>query len=396
MFYVDVTNQIALVGTLCFSFFIFAYNLCLNRSNNSTNLLAFSFWASFSLSTAAFVLQREPMANALFFLSDIFVLLFALIFIRFQIKKKFMPMIRLLIIVLPFGMIYVFMHFNKLNGYLSSSQTKIAAVLLVSIPLLYLLRKEKGNKSYVLGAVLCLMCSDAAIILAPKNIGPYIYTGLKPLSYFIFTLFFHKEIYSELTRKIQEAEKKIAAVNKSLELEVKKRVFEIERSNQKLVNISKTDALTKAFNKAAILEFINDLIVAKSPKEFSILMFDIDSFKTINDNLGHITGDKCIKKVAVLSSRMLRDIDRLGRYGGDEFLIVLPETSLSHARMVAERLRKTIAETESPHFTVSIGIANYPDDGLTAKDLIAVADDGLYQSKRNGRNTISHNASSFQ
>jgi diguanylate cyclase (GGDEF)-like protein len=124
--------------------------------------------------------------------------------------------------------------------------------------------------------------------------------------------------------------------------------------------------------------------------EFSILMFDIDNFKGINDTYGHIAGDMCIKRLALIAKSSIRDEDSIGRYGGDEFVVVLPSLTISQARLVAERFRKKVDETESPHFSVSIGIASYPQDASNVKELIAAADEGLYKSKRKGRNTVSH------
>ncbi len=119
-------------------------------------------------------------------------------------------------------------------------------------------------------------------------------------------------------------------------------------------------------------------------------MFDIDSFKSINDNLGHIAGDKCLKHMAFLARQSIRDDDQLGRYGGDEFIIVLPTANLKTAAIVAERFRKNVEQTDDPHFTVSVGISAYPENGSTVKELIAQADAGLYLSKQNGKNRCSY------
>ncbi|HYE83090.1 MAG TPA: GGDEF domain-containing protein [Clostridia bacterium] len=190
--------------------------------------------------------------------------------------------------------------------------------------------------------------------------------------------------------KINESEKLKEVLEHSLNKEVKKRVFEIERSNERLLEISKTDLLTKAFNKITILNIIEKLINSKKEEIFSILMFDIDNFKIINDSLGHVTGDICLKTLANIASGNIREVDYLGRYGGDEFIIVLPALAENEAKFVAERFKKKVNETSNPKFTVSIGIATYPYDGRTVKDLISAADKGLYKSKSKGKNTISH------
>jgi diguanylate cyclase (GGDEF)-like protein len=98
----------------------------------------------------------------------------------------------------------------------------------------------------------------------------------------------------------------------------------------------------------------------------------------------------CLKTLALIASSNIREVDHLGRYGGDEFIIVLPTLEAKEAKFVAERFRKKINETSNPRFTVSIGIATYPNDGQTVKDLISAADKGLYKAKSRGKNTICH------
>ena len=151
-----------------------------------------------------------------------------------------------------------------------------------------------------------------------------------------------------------------------------------------------TDLLTKTLNKITILNIIEKLITSKREKVFSILMFDIDDFKTINDTLGHIAGDLCLRTLAIIASNNIREVDYIGRYGGDEFIIVLPNLAENEAQFVAERFRNKVNETSNPKLTVSIGIATYPRDGETVKDLLSAADKALYKSKSKGKNTISH------
>jgi diguanylate cyclase (GGDEF)-like protein len=192
--------------------------------------------------------------------------------------------------------------------------------------------------------------------------------------------------------RAEESERKLSSIDRSVEVEVKKRMLELENMNKKLLDISKTDALSNVLNKAAILKAMDRLINDKSNSKFSILMFDIDDFKNINDTHGHFVGDKCIRTLSSTARKSFRDIDLVGRYGGDEFIIILPDTGSKQALIVAERFRKTVAESSSPSITISIGIASYPLDGTNIGNLIKVADKGLYASKKKGKNTISHNS----
>lgn len=125
-------------------------------------------------------------------------------------------------------------------------------------------------------------------------------------------------------------------------------------------------------------------------------MMDIDHFKQINDTHGHKVGDLVLKKLADVCRMMLREVDIIGRIGGEEFALLLPETSIEEATEVAERLRVTIASDNLPienqlpiSFTVSIGISSMksPDNNLDV--LLNMADKGLYVAKNSGRNRVS-------
>ena len=153
----------------------------------------------------------------------------------------------------------------------------------------------------------------------------------------------------------------------------------------------KIDNLTKSYNKKAIFNIIEELTLDRRVEHFALIMFDLDNFKHLNDTLGHVQGDLCLKTLASIARDCIRDSDSLGRYGGDEFLIVLPKSSLSTAITIAERFRDNIDKKTQPHFTVSIGLATYPEDGKTLKSLLDVADKGLYLSKEKGRNKVSYN-----
>lgn len=126
---------------------------------------------------------------------------------------------------------------------------------------------------------------------------------------------------------------------------------------------------------------------------FTILLLDLDRFKLVNDSYGHAAGDELLKGVAKVMGESLRPQDKIGRWGGEEFICLLPESNLSDGYIIAERIRKNL---EQHSITIngrdisantSIGIANYPCDGTTVEEILRVADAMLYQAKRDGRNT---------
>lgn len=309
---------------------------------------------------------------------------------KFQWKARNYRLIDTIIGVIAFGAVWISIQVSTIvwAPYIYVGVNTISVILGGWLALRH--RKDKGNEIAFLRGLVLLLLGMGADFFSGSVYGLFIAMFLLSVALYNMYGYFHEGNYKNLTAKIDEAEKLKASVEKDLNYEVKKRMFEIERSNERLLEISKTDALTKAYNKSAILNIIEKQCSFKNAKTFSILMFDIDYFKQINDKLGHITGDLCLKTLANIAFGNIRSIDYFGRYGGDEFIIVLPTLGLNEAKQVAERFRARIAETENPTFTVSIGVACYPEDGSTYKELLAAADEGLYRSKAKGRNAVSH------
>jgi diguanylate cyclase (GGDEF)-like protein len=157
-----------------------------------------------------------------------------------------------------------------------------------------------------------------------------------------------------------------------------------------------TDSLTGLYNHRHLFE-LEDREFQRARRyrlPLSVIMLDIDEFKQVNDTYGHAIGDQALKGVAECCRKELRGVDVIGRYGGDEFVAMLPETGLSAACQVAERLRKSIAEmvldTKGGRVTVtvSLGIAALDDEHLTPETLLDHADQALYVAKENGRNRV--------
>ena len=161
---------------------------------------------------------------------------------------------------------------------------------------------------------------------------------------------------------------------------------------RELVNV---DSLTGVYNRRRLFEVIHEESsrYSRSPGSFSICLLDIDHFKQVNDTYGHQAGDIILKAVAQGVAGDLRTIDCFGRYGGEEFLIVLPQTPLDGARIKAERVLARVASLKFPligddfQVTVSIGVAEYHNDETT-DDTLQRADKALYEAKDAGRNVV--------
>lgn len=161
-----------------------------------------------------------------------------------------------------------------------------------------------------------------------------------------------------------------------------------------------TDSLTGLHNHRYFQEIFNqELLRAKRyHKRLAILMIDVDDFKKFNDRYGHPAGDRILAAIGDLVSRTLRKVDYAFRYGGEEFILLLPEASLENALHAAERLRDGVARetagimdvTAGEGVTVSIGVASYPDDGADREELFTVVDELLYKAKELGKNKIYH------
>ncbi|WP_047285937.1 MULTISPECIES: sensor domain-containing diguanylate cyclase [Pseudomonas] len=168
----------------------------------------------------------------------------------------------------------------------------------------------------------------------------------------------------------------------------------LQKANQQLQHLSRTDHLTQLYNRGhweQRLQFEYN----RHGSSIALLMLDIDHFKSINDRHGHQAGDAVIKRVSELIHQHVRDSDVAGRYGGEEFAILLPHTDLAGARTLAERLRQSVEEQEVIHngqaiaFTISLGIACLDRPARDHRCLIEWADQALYTSKRAGRNRVS-------
>jgi diguanylate cyclase (GGDEF)-like protein len=159
-----------------------------------------------------------------------------------------------------------------------------------------------------------------------------------------------------------------------------------------------TDALTNVFNYRFFQSQIEREIVRsdRHSKYFSVAMIDIDNFKQYNDSQGHLNGDKALKLIAQTIIDNIRKSDTLARYGGDEFVMILPELDKHQSKSLAEKLCMVIGKTKIPrkkatpkvNLTVSLGISTFPDDGRSEDELLKKADEALYQAKDLGRNAV--------
>jgi diguanylate cyclase (GGDEF)-like protein len=200
---------------------------------------------------------------------------------------------------------------------------------------------------------------------------------------------------------LQEANEGLSELNLSYEkllAEYRKEKMQAEKLARELKEVSVRDYLTGLYNRRYLFDFL-DKEVRRAKRYgvcFSIMIFDIDFFKKINDSYGHQSGDLVLKAVSGKATSMIRGADLLARYGGEEFVVVMPQTEASGAATIAGRLREAVegmamdVAGQPVKVTISIGVASYvPQSGkLSVEEFIDRADKALYDAKNSGRNRV--------
>jgi diguanylate cyclase (GGDEF)-like protein len=168
---------------------------------------------------------------------------------------------------------------------------------------------------------------------------------------------------------------------------------ELKEANETIQRLARTDPLTGLANRRALDETFGREIARaeRLPGDLSMIIWDLDHFKSINDQYGHIVGDQVLARAATVFNSQSRPYDLAARYGGEEFVLVLPGTSANGAIATAERIRKEIADLTVPgcprQITISLGIASWMA-GETPEAFVARADAALYRAKSAGRNRV--------
>jgi diguanylate cyclase (GGDEF)-like protein len=188
-------------------------------------------------------------------------------------------------------------------------------------------------------------------------------------------------VFNHMVAQLRASRQELAGANDRL-----------QEKNAELEALSVTDGLTGLVNHRALMTRLGEegQRSLRNSHPFVVIMADVDHFKQYNDTFGHPEGDLVLKKVASILKDCTRTVDCVARYGGEEFAALLPETDMSGAMEVAERMRSRVEAAEFPgrRVTMSIGVAEFPKHAPTPKDVIAVADSALYVAKRGGRNQV--------
>lgn len=262
-----------------------------------------------------------------------------------------------------------------------------AEMVFLCVVILRYSRKRFGTVFKPMPVVLSiLLVAAVSDIFSATGVTQFIYVS--EFAFMILVLTMAYRLTSNFIDAIDEVER----LNLSLDAIVKERTRELEEKNVTLQVLSTTDQLTKLFNRRYLEEELRKKVLhsERYRTPFSVILMDIDNFKSINDTYGHDLGDKVLISISNTLLENIRETDVAGRWGGEEFLILTPETDIIVCKILAERLRTQIQDRSHAsldHITASFGIAQFkPDDSINS--LIKRSDNGLYAAKDNGRNQV--------
>lgn len=340
-----------------------------------------------------FLIFSDNILPTNFLLSSSFIIF--LVFLIFTYRKygdnqDLLYFILIIFYTLNITFYYLLIKHNSIFINFSSGNITYYLITLVLVFLLVIHKKTKTENNIIFFSYVLLLTFYLINIFYSALLNPWINVVLLISFFSLHLINSYQQAYSPLIRRIKKLKIQTNRQTAELPEHIRQQFQIMEHNKAKLMDMAYTDKMTGVFNKDKITSLIKDMIRDSRVNVFSIMMFDIDDFKKINDNLGHLVGDESLIDMAILGMESIRKNDYIGRYGGDEFLIILSGLDPYETKVIAERFRTKIASRSKPNFTVSIGVASYPEDGKTFKELIEAADKALYLSKKRGKNRVSH------
>ena len=204
---------------------------------------------------------------------------------------------------------------------------------------------------------------------------------------------FTQQVFDEYKNSVTQKEEALKSLNEELEDKIQTRTSELHELNSELTKLTNIDALTGAYNRRYFYSISKELLALakREKKSLSLAMIDIDNFKQINDTYGHDVGDNILKKLVQKIDEEIRESDILIRFGGEEFVLLLPNTSIKKATMVMENIRQEIEQcilADNIYCTISIGVSEYNTQDSDIDASLKRADQGLYTIKNSGKNRV--------
>lgn len=388
MLFLSQEYQLLIVVVLIFSSYLTINALTIRHQPKGMRAFSLNFLLPLILTLAAFLTATYHMVNASAFLvlGHLFLILSCTLVLLFPEDSKMMGFF----FVLPFMFLIISFLIAKsplYQAWLTTFFYMDVGLILIDIALIIHNVIQGHKRKFMVCFGLFMMAASMGIWLLVQDIT-YEALAMLALGYILCTFYIYKSTLGAFLKDYHTNKEALDRMNASIHAEVMRRVEEIERSNRKLLETSKTDSMTGLYIKSAVIKTLDTLLERTPHGSLSVVIFDIDNFKQINDNMGHQIGDRCVKTIATLAKTSFRSNDILGRYGGDEFIVLLPGTTPAKAYLIADRFRQLVQSKSSPQFTISAGIASFPEDAGTSELLIEAADKALYISKQKGRNQI--------
>lgn len=257
-----------------------------------------------------------------------------------------------------------------------------------------LLKGQKMARFYMVGWTVLLgsIIVQALAFLSLIPFHPVIFEEVPAIAAIFESIFLSLALGDKINIIKKEHQEMQQTLNETLEHKVKERTQELERAKIELEKLANTDRLTQFPNRVRLDDVLEEAFEHAQYHEapFSIILLDIDYFKEVNDQFGHQVGDLVLTNVAEILQNTIREQDTVGRWGGEEFLVICPQTTLDDALKLSEKLRQQLENHQFPvvqRNTSSFGVTSYLD-GDTRNTLLSRCDKALYQAKERGRNCV--------
>ncbi|MGE7694332.1 sensor domain-containing diguanylate cyclase [Lysinibacillus sp. NPDC094177] len=329
-----------------------------------------------------------------------FLLLFMLLFcLEFLELKKYMPSLyklgKLLLVITFLSLMSVFIisDVSIVNNFTTIFAVAVFVFLWLS-GLFVLLKGQKMARFYLIGWTVLLgsVIVQALAFLKVIPFHPRIFEDVPAIGAIFESIFLSLALGDKINIIKKEHQEMQQMLNETLEHKVTERTQELEKAKFELEKLANTDRLTQIPNRVRLDHVLEKAFELAQNQDvpLSIILLDIDYFKAVNDEFGHQVGDMVLINVAELLKNMIREQDTIGRWGGEEFLVICPQTTLEDAVQLSEKLRQQLENHQFPvvnRKTSSFGVTSYVS-GDTLNTLLSRCDKALYQAKEHGRNRV--------